>query len=176
VPLVNSAAVAGEFDGNAAQVGACVLALRTRISLGEKEREIGQRWKIPSWSYMDLDSDRLTVDSNPATSPMPSGDVLTGPSVRSISYQAPSMKRTANILFHVSGTGFVLAVALWGYILHVQKSVGPGSQYNPLEPALLIRILATSVVLATGLSVVATLLSYLSWARRRFLQRTSTVA
>jgi hypothetical protein len=86
------------------------------------------------------------------------------------------MKRTANLLFHLSGTGFLLAVALWGYILHLQKSPGPGSHYNPLEPALPIRILAITVALATGLSVVATLLSYVSWARSRFFQGKPTVA
>lgn len=86
------------------------------------------------------------------------------------------MKRTASILFHLSGTGFLIAVALWSYILHVQKSVGPGSHYNPLEPALPIRILATTVALATGLSVVATLLSYIRWACDRFFQSKPTVA
>jgi hypothetical protein len=86
------------------------------------------------------------------------------------------MKRISNILFHLSGTGFLVAVALWGYILHAQKSIGYGSRYNPLEPALPIRILAISVATATVLSIAATLLSYGSWARSRFFQGKSTPA
>ena len=85
------------------------------------------------------------------------------------------MKRITTFLFHLSGTGFLAAVCLWGYILHVQKAAGPGSHYNPLEPALPIRVLAATVAAATGLSITATLLSYGRWAHGRWFKGKSTV-
>ncbi len=71
------------------------------------------------------------------------------------------MKRAVTVLFHLSGTGFVLSTGLWGYIRYVQRAV----PFHPLEPAWAIRVLSTLVVVSTVLSILATLLSAASGFR-----------
>jgi hypothetical protein len=73
------------------------------------------------------------------------------------------MTRAVSLLFHFSGTGFLLALGLWGYVLRAQRAV----PFNPLQPAWALKSLSTLVVMATTLCVLATLLSAASSLRAR---------
>lgn len=81
------------------------------------------------------------------------------------------MKRTARFLFHVSGTGFLLSVALWFVILYLQSVRGYDPLRAPLEPRIPIRILAGTVLGSTAASVLGGLLGFLGWLRHRIRLR-----
>jgi hypothetical protein len=76
------------------------------------------------------------------------------------------MKRTARLLFSLSGTGFIASVGLWFLVLSLESAQGH-PVHGPLEPRLPMRVLAATVLLSMGLAALAALLALVGWFRHR---------